>query len=144
MIAALRAWLEDPAFKVCAFAVGSLYVLGKADRERLRIRPIPAVRPNYARQLLPDIPEAAVNSLWWLSRGKPRHLMKAAQRYRTVLTSLAHAIISFREHIRRPGEVSSMSCVRRARTLFSTHGVGSGRARKRLETLEILWLRRIQ
>jgi hypothetical protein len=79
----LRAWLEDHTFKVCAFAVGSLYVLGKADRERLRIRPIPAVRPNYAKQLLKDIPEAAVNSLWWLSRGKPRHLMKAAQRYRT-------------------------------------------------------------
>ena len=79
----LRAWLEDPAFKVSAFAVGSLYVLGKADRERLRIRPIPAVRPSYAKRLLQDIPEAAVNSLWWLSRGKPRHLMKAAQRYRT-------------------------------------------------------------
>lgn len=78
----LRAWLEDPTFKVCAFAVGSLYVLGKADRERLRIRPIPAVRPSYAKQLLNDIQEEAVNSLWWLSRGKPRHLMKAAQRYR--------------------------------------------------------------
>jgi hypothetical protein len=79
----LRAWLEDPAFKVCAFAVGSLYVLGKADRERLRVRPIPAVRPTYAKQLLNDIPEATVNSLWWLSRGKPRHLMKAAHAYRT-------------------------------------------------------------
>jgi len=78
----LRAWLEDPAFKVCAFAVGSLYVLGKADRERLRVRPIPAVRPTYAKRLLKDIPEGTANSLWWLSRGKPRHLMKAAQRYR--------------------------------------------------------------
>ena len=37
----LRAWLEEPAFKVCAFAVGSLYVLGKADRERLRSGPFP-------------------------------------------------------------------------------------------------------
>jgi hypothetical protein len=86
----MRAWLEptDPTFKVFAFAVGSLYVLGKADRERLRVRPVPAVRPSYAKQILcklPEfaLPESSVNALWWLSRGKPRHLMKAAQRLRT-------------------------------------------------------------
>ena len=80
----LRAWLEQEFFKVCAFAVGSLYVLGRADRERLRVWPIPVVRPSNAKQLLSALPEPIINALWWLSRGKPRHLVKAARRYEAV------------------------------------------------------------
>lgn len=80
----LRAWLEEKTFKVCAFAVGSLYVLGRADRERLQVWPIPAVRPSYAKSLFPGLPETSVNALWWLSRGKPRHLMKAARRLQSL------------------------------------------------------------
>lgn len=99
----LRAWLEDSAFKICAFAVGSLYVLGKADRERMRIRAIPAVRPSYAKTLLHDIPEPVVNSLWWLSRGKPRHLMKAAQRFRSMKPS---GTIEIHEFVRELDSVS--------------------------------------
>jgi hypothetical protein len=91
----LRAWLEEPTLKVCAFAVGSMYVLGKADRERMHILPIPAVRPSFAKELLKDIPEAAVNSLWWLSRGKPRHLMKAAHRFRSIRPTGAIEIHEF-------------------------------------------------
>ena len=91
----LRAWLEDRTFKVCAFAVGSMYVLGKADRERMRVLPIPAVRPSFAKPLLEDIPEAAANSLWWLSRGKPRHLMKAAHRFRLLKPNGAIEIHDF-------------------------------------------------
>lgn len=91
----LRAWLEDGTFKVCAFAVGSLYVLGGADRERLKIYPIPAVRPSNAKEVLSDLPEATINALWWLSRGKPRHLMKAAQRYRTFKPETAIEIHGF-------------------------------------------------
>ena len=78
----LKAWLEEDTFKVFAFAVGSLYVLGKADRERLRINAIPAVSPACAKKLFPDLDGRVLNSLWWLSRGKPRHLLKAASRYR--------------------------------------------------------------
>lgn len=91
----LRAWLEDRTFKVCAFAIGSMYVLGKADRERMRVLPIPAVRPSFAKPLLNDIPETAVNSLWWLSRGKPRHLMKAAHRFRLLKPNSAIEINDF-------------------------------------------------
>lgn len=91
----LRAWLEDPTFKICAFAVGSLYVLGKADRERMLIRAIPAVHPANAKELLGDIPEFAVNSLWWLSRGKPRHLMKAAQSFRAMRPATTTQIYEF-------------------------------------------------
>jgi hypothetical protein len=53
VIGRLRAWLEESTFKVFAFAVGSLYVLGKADREHLRVRAIPVVRPSYVKKRHP-------------------------------------------------------------------------------------------
>jgi len=77
----LRAWLEEETFKVFAFAAGSLYVLGRADRERLTVRPIPPIHPEAVRKLFPNLPSGAVNGMWWLSRGKPRHFMKAVRKY---------------------------------------------------------------
>lgn len=99
----LRAWLDQEHLKVCAFAVGSLYVLGSADRERLRVWPIPVVRPTHAKQLLSDLPEAAVNALWLLARGKPRHLMKAAHRFRATKPS---GPIEVREFVKELDAVS--------------------------------------
>lgn len=91
----LRAWLEEGTFKVFAFAVGSLYVLGRADRERLNVLAIPPVQPQAARSLCEDLPPYVVNGIWWLSRGKPRHFMKAVSRYRLYKPATGSEIYSF-------------------------------------------------
>ena len=111
----LRAWLEEDTFKVFALAVGSLYVLGRADRERLTVQPIPPVHPKEARELFPDLPVGAVNCMWWLSRGKPRHFMKAVKKYqrmKPVGASDVHDFVSGLDSVSQaPYEGESQSVV---------------------------------
>src|SRR4030043_1954312 len=85
----LMQWLESRThLKFLAFAPAGIYELGGADRDRVKRKVIPPADVRYIRENL--IKEAGrSNACWWLSRGKARQLLKAAE----VLKELEDATI---------------------------------------------------
>jgi hypothetical protein len=73
------------------------------------------VSPVKAKELFPDLGETVVNAVWWLSRGKPRHLLKAASRYRDMQptsTTEIHSFVSALDSVSQaPYEGDSQSAV---------------------------------
>lgn len=75
----LRDWLESKSYlKFLAFAPAGIYVLGGADRDRVKRIVLPPADIDYVREtLIKDVGRS--NACWWLSRGKARQLFKACE-----------------------------------------------------------------
>lgn len=75
----LMQWLESKThLKFLAFAPAGIYELGGADRDRVKRIVVPSADVKYIREnLIKDAGKS--NACWWLSRGKARQLLKAAE-----------------------------------------------------------------
>ncbi|NJE13778.1 hypothetical protein [Thermococcus sp. LS2] len=72
----LREWLEDRSYlKFLSLAPSGVYELGGADETRVKKFTIPQASVEYLREKY-RLSAGKANALWWISRGKARHIIK--------------------------------------------------------------------
>lgn len=84
----LREWLDDKSyFKFLSLAPSGVYELGLADESHLVKEIIPPVDIRYIRNKY-NLSAGKANALWWLSRGKTRHIIKNYEKIKDLSQSV--------------------------------------------------------
>jgi len=100
---------------VLAFAPRSIYEYelgatlgeGEAETSRLSIFPLPTLSPKELRRFLKIPSRGFANFIWWLSRGRARHAIKALQESQKYAMEETRGFRSFVESMGRIGGVPS-------------------------------------
>lgn len=89
----LREWLDNRSYiKFLSLAPSGVYELGLADESHLVKVIIPPVDIRYIRNKY-NLSAGKANALWWLSRGKTRHIIKNYEKIKDLSQSVGESEI---------------------------------------------------